>query len=153
MAEDIAVNRKALHRYQILDRYEAGIELKGTEVKAIRDGLANITSAFARVEGRQIFAWDIDIQPYARAGYVQHEPKSARRLLLHRQEIDRLASQSQTKGSTLVVLRLYWKGGRVKVEIGLAKGKEHADQRADLKEKVVKREMAREKARFNRRHA
>ncbi len=149
---DIAVNRKALHTYLVLDRLEAGIELKGTEVKSIRDGLANINNAFARVEGGQIFAYDIDIQPYARAGdYFQHVSKTARRLLLHRQEIDRLSSLSQVKGHTLVVLRLYWKGSRVKVELGVAKGKEHGDQRAVLKERVTKREMDREKANYNRR--
>jgi SsrA-binding protein len=152
MTEDIAVNRKALHSFKILDRYEAGIELKGTEVKAIRDGLANIHNAFARIEGGQMFAFDIDIQPYSRAGYSHHESKCARRLLLHRQEIEKLAAQTQIKGHTLVVLRMYWKEARVKLELGLASGKEHRDQRSDLKAKAVEREMAREKASFNRRH-
>ena len=152
MSGEIAVNRKALHGFKVLDRYEAGIELKGTEVKAIRDGLANIQNAFARVEKGQVFAYDVDIQPYSRAGYSHHDPKAIRRLLLHRSEIGRLRAQTQIKGNTLVVLRMYWKGSRVKVELGLASGKEHRDQRQDLKEKAVQREVAREKARFNRRH-
>lgn len=148
---DIAVNRKALHNFHILDRFEAGLELKGTEVKAIRAGLANINNAYARVEGRQVFLYDSDIQPYAWASYNQHLPKAARRLLLHKHEISRLITQTQIKGQTLVALRMYWKGSLVKVELGLAKGKEQRDQRADLKERVTKREMDREKASFNKR--
>ncbi len=151
MEADITVNRKALHDYHILDRYEAGMELKGTEVKSIRDGLANMTNAFAKVEGGQLFVYDVDIQPYARASFVQHVPKCPRRLLLHRQEINRIAIQTQIKGHTIVALRMYWKGSRVKLELGLAKGKEGRDQRADLKERVTKREMDRERASFNRR--
>jgi SsrA-binding protein len=152
MSEDISVNRKALHGFKILDRYEAGIELKGTEVKAIREGLANIQNAFARVESGQVFAYDVDIQPYARSGYCHHEPKAVRRLLLHRSEIAKLRAQTLIKGSTLVVLRMYWKGSRVKLELGLASGKEYRDQRADLKARAVEREMAREKASYNRKH-
>jgi SsrA-binding protein len=153
MTADISVNRKALHEYHILERFEAGIELKGTEVKSIRAGFANITNAFARVENGQVFAYDVDIQTYARASFSQHEPKRSRRLLLHKQEIDSLFGLTQIKGHTLVILRMYWKDARVKLEVGVAKGKESADKRQDLKEKADKRETDREVARFNKRHS
>jgi SsrA-binding protein len=151
--ENISLNRKALHNFLILEHFEAGIELKGTEVKSIRDGLSNLNNAFAKVEGGQVFVYDLDIQPYARASFEQHLPKTPRRLLLHRREIDRLLEQSQVKGHTIVALRLYWKGSRVKVELGIAKGKDGRDQRADLKERVSKREMDRERLNFNRRNS
>lgn len=153
MSTDISVNRKALRDYHILERFEAGIELKGTEVKSIRGGLANINNAFARVENGQVFVYDIDIQPYVRASFEQHESKRFRRLLLHKQEINRLFGVSQIKGNTIVALRMYWKDARVKIELGVAKGKESADKRQDLKEKAQKRETDREVARFNKKHA
>jgi len=149
MAAEISVNRKALRDYFIIERLEAGIELKGTEVKSIRGGLANVNNAFARVEGREIFLYDVDIQPYIRASHEQHEPKRRRRLLLHRKEIDRLLGLTQIEGRTIVALRMYWKDARVKVEIGVGKGKEQRDQRADIKARVTKREMDREAAAFN----
>ncbi len=150
---DIAVNRKALREYHILERWEAGMELKGTEVKSIRGGLANINGAFARVEGGQVWAFDVDVQAYVRASFAQHEPKRQRRLLLHAGEIERLYGLTQVRGNTLVVLRMYWKGARVKLELGLGKGKEAADKRQDLKDKAEKRESDREVARFNKKHA
>lgn len=153
MSADISVNRKALRDYHILERFEAGLELKGTEVKSIRDGLANINNAFARIEAGQAYVYDIDIQPYVRASFEQHESKRIRRLLLHKTEIERLLGQSQIKGHTIVALRLYWKDHRVKIEIGIAKGKESADKRQDLKAKATKRETDREVARFNKKHA
>jgi len=146
MSAEISVNRKALRDYHILERFEAGLELKGTEVKSIRAGLANINNAFARIEGRQAFVYDVDIQPYARASFEQHEPKRGRRLLLHRREIDRLFGQSQIKGHTLVALRMYWKEARVKIEIGVAKGKQQHDKRETIKQ----RDWARDKARIMR---
>lgn len=151
MAAEISVNRKALRDYHILERLEAGIELKGTEVKSIRAGLANVNNAFARVEGREIFLYDVDIQPYVRASHEQHEPKRRRRLLLHRKEIDRLLGLTQIEGRTIVALRMYWKDARVKIEIGVGKGKEQRDQRSDIKARVTKREMDREAANFNKR--
>ena len=153
MSADISVNRKALRDYHILERFEAGVELKGTEVKSIRDGLANINNAFARVEAGQAYVYDIDIQPYVRASFEQHESNRIRRLLLHKTEIERLLGQSQIKGHTIVALRLYWKEHRVKLEIGIAKGKESADKRQDLKAKATKRETDREVARYNKKHA
>ena len=151
MGADISVNRKALHEYFILDRFEAGLELKGTEVKSIRAGHVNLSNAFARIEKGQAWLYDVDIQPYAKASHEQHEAKRVRRLLMHKHEIVKLQALSQIKGHALVGLRLYWKKSCVKVEIGVGKGKEQRDQRADLKKRVVKREMDREAARFNQR--
>jgi SsrA-binding protein len=150
---DISVNRKALRDYHILDRIEAGVELKGTEVKSIRAGHCNLSGAFARIENGQAWLYDVDIQPYERASHEQHEPKRARRLLLHRAEIDRLLGKTQIKGLALPALRLYWKDSNVKVEIGIGEGKEQRDQRADLKQKQVKRETERAVANFNKRRA
>ena len=149
---DIATNRRATHDYLILDRYEAGLELKGTEVKSIRAGLANINNAFARIESGQMFLYGADIQPYVRASHEQHESKRGRRLLLHKKEIDKLFGQTQIKGYALVAIRLYWKEHRVKVEIGVGKGKEASDKRSTLKDRAEKMEMDREVARFNRKH-
>jgi SsrA-binding protein len=153
MSTEISVNRKALRDFHILERVEAGVELKGTEVKSIRSGLANINNAFARVERKQMFLFDADIQPWAKASFEQHAPKRQRRLLLHRKQIDRLTELTQIKGHTLVALRMYWSGANVKVEIGVAKGKEKSDQRADIKARVVKREVDREISRFNKKNA
>lgn len=152
MGSEISVNRRARHDYHILDHFEAGVELKGTEVKSIRGGYANLNQAFARVENGQVFLYDADIQPYFRASFEQHEAKRPRRLLLHKQEIARLAEATSIAGHTLVALRLYWKGPRVKVEIGIAKGKVARDKREDLKKHAMQREVEREKASFNRKH-
>jgi SsrA-binding protein len=150
MSADIITNRKALHDYHILERFEAGIELKGTEVKSIRAGLANLSNAFARVENGEVFLHEADIQPYVRASHEQHEPRRRRRLLLHKKEIDKLFELTSVKGHTLVALRMYWKDARVKIELGVGKGKEARDKRADLKERATKREVDREVSRFNR---
>lgn len=149
---DISVNRRATHDYHILERFEAGIELKGTEVKSIRAGYANLNQAFARVENGQVWLYGCDIKPYFSASFEQHEAKRERRLLLHKKEILRLAEASSVAGNTLVALRMYWKGARVKVEIAIAKGKMARDKREDLKTQAAKREMERERASFNRRH-
>lgn len=151
MSADISVNRKALRDYHILDRFEAGIELKGTEVKSIRAGLANVGNAFARIENGQAWLYDLDIQPYEKASHEQHVPKRRRRLLLHRQEIDKLFGKVEIAGHSLVALRLYWKEARVKVEIGVGKGKLAHDKRDDLKAKVEKREADRAMSDFNKR--
>jgi len=152
MSDEISVNRRALHDYHILDRFEAGIALKGTEVKSIRGGFSNLNQAFARVEKGQVFLYDSDIQPYVRASFEQHVAKRPRKLLLHKAEIAKLQEATLVAGHTLVALRMYWKSGRVKVEIGVAKGKEARDKRADLKDRAEKREMDREKANFNKKH-
>ncbi len=152
MSAEIASNRKARRDFHISDTYEAGIELKGTEVKSIRAGKVNISDAFARVEKGQLFLYGCDIQPWETAGsWFQHESKRPRRLLVHKKEILKLEQASAIKGATLPCLKMYWKNRRVKVEIGVGKGKTHADQRHDLKERVELREAQREVARFNRR--
>lgn len=153
MSTDISVNRKALRDFHILDRLEAGIELAGTEVKAIRSGLANVNNAFARVENGQVWLYDMDIQPYEKASFVQHEPKRPRRLLLHRQEIDKLLGKTQIEGQALIALRVYWKGHHVKIELALGKGKLAHDKRHDLKAKAEKRETDRVMASFNKKRA
>ena len=151
MSQEIANNRKARRDYHIGDTYEAGLELKGTEVKSVRAGKVNIADAFARVERGQIFLYGCNIQPWETAGsYFQHEAKRPRRLLLHKKEILKLDNELSVKGSTLPCLRMYWKNGRVKVELGVGKGKSHRDQRHDIKKRVELREAQREVARFNR---
>lgn len=152
MSAEISKNRKARHDYHILDTLEAGIELVGTEVKSIRAGKINIADAFARVDKGQLFLLGCDIQPWETAGpWFQHQSRRPRRLLVHKSEILKLSQQTDQKGCTLVCLRMYWKNKRVKVEIGVAKGKTHTDQRHDLKNRVEMREAQREVARFNRR--
>lgn len=151
MDADIAKNKKALHDFKVIEKFEAGIELKGTEVKSIREGKINIRDSFARVEDHQVFLYGCDIQPYANASYDQHAPKRPRRLLLNKKEINKLFAQAQIKGLTLVALRAYWRNRRVKIEIGVCRGKDHADRREALKSKVVNREAEREMARFNKR--
>jgi SsrA-binding protein len=151
MSADITTNRKALHDFHIGLRLEAGIELEGTEVKSIRAGHVNLRGSYARVENGEVFLYDADIQPYERASHEQHEPKRRRRLLLHKREIEQLHAESSIGGRTLVPMRLYWKGGRVKVELGAGKGKHAADKRDDLKQRAEKREADRVVAGFNRR--
>jgi len=152
MTDEIATNRKALRDYQILERYEAGVELRGTEVKSIRQGRLNISDAFARVERGQVWLYNLDIQAYDKAnGFTQHEPRRTRRLLLHKREILKLFGETQQKGLSLPVLRAYWKGAHVKMEIGVGRGRDKGDQREALKEKEAKREAQRVVARFNER--
>lgn len=148
---DIATNRKAPRDYHLIDRFEAGVELRGTEVKSIRQGKVNVTDAFARVDRDQVWLYNLDIQPYDKASHVQHEPRRTRKLLLHKKEIRKLIEQSLQKGLAIPVLRLYWKGPLVKVEIATGRGKTKGDQRQDIKARTENREAAREVARFNER--
>lgn len=151
MSAEIATNRKAGRDFHITAKFEAGLELKGTEVKSIRVGKINVSDAFARVEKGQVFLYGCDIQPWETAGeWFNHTAKRPRRLLLHKKEIFKLEEATSLQGCTLPLLRMYWKNRRVKVEIGIGKGKSHADQRHDLKEKVELREAQREVQRFNR---
>jgi len=147
---EVARNKKARHDFHILETYEAGLSLKGTEVKSIRRGRAGLSEAFARIENGEAWLYGCDIQPYEMASHEQHAAKRPRRLLLHRKEIDKLFGETQIKGQTLVALRLYLKNQRVKVELGLAKGKHQADQRQDIKKRVMQREVDRELARHRR---
>jgi SsrA-binding protein len=152
MSTDIASNRKAGRDFHIIDKFEAGLELKGTEVKSIRAGKINVSDAFARVENNQVFLYGCDIQPWQTAGdWFNHTPKRSRRLLLHKSEIIKLSAATAIKGCSLPLLRMYWKNRRVKVEIGVGKGKTHSDQREDIKKRVELREAQREMAHFNRR--
>jgi SsrA-binding protein len=152
MAAETILNRKALRDFHILERYEAGIELKGSEVKSIRAGKANISDAFARIEKGQAFLYNADIQPYERASHEVPAAKRVRKLLLHRHEIDKLYGLTNIEGRALVILSLHWKNGTLKAEIGVAQGKVAHDKRADLKKRAIDRETAREVARFNRKH-
>lgn len=150
MSSEIATNRKAGRDFHILEKFECGIELKGTEVKSIRAGKVNIADAFARIENAQVFLHGIHIQPWETASeWFQHNVRRPRRLLLHKREILKLEQAVAVKGCTLPLLRMYWKKRRVKVEIGIGKGKTHADQRHDIKKKVEMREAQREISRFN----
>ncbi len=152
-ANEIATNRKAPRDFHILERYEAGVELRGTEVKSIRQGKLNISDAFARVERGQVWLYNCDIQGYDKASWEQHEPRRCRRLLLHKREINKLIGFTHLKGLALPVLKAYWKNRRVKIELGVGKGKDKGDQRQDLKDRVENREAQREVARFNEKHA
>ncbi len=131
----LASNRQAFHNYFIGDRFEAGIALLGTEVKSLRGGKANLKDAFARVMGREVFLLNCHISPYSHGGYANHDPLRPRKLLLHREEIRRLAQRTTQGGDTLIPLRLYLSKGRVKVEIALARGKKLWDKRQSIKEK------------------
>ena len=139
----IATNRRALYAYEILDTFEAGIALRGPEVKSLRAGQANLTDGFAFVRGSEIFLRGVHISPYAQASRENCDPDRERKLLLHRQEIERLASKASERGFTLVPLSLYWKDGRAKVELALARGKKSFDRRETVKEREHQREMDR----------
>jgi SsrA-binding protein len=136
----IAENRKAFHDYHILETYEAGIALLGTEVKSIREGRVNLRDSFARVEGGEVFLYNVNISPYSHRGYADHEPLRQRKLLLRRDEIRKLIGKTAEKGMTIVPLRLYFKNGRVKVAVGLAKGKKDYDKRETIKRRETDRE-------------
>jgi SsrA-binding protein len=146
---EIASNRKAPRDYHILETYEAGLELRGTEVKSIRQGHMNLSDAFARVERGQVWLYGCDIKPYDKASHETHEPRRSRRLLLHKREIMKLDAAAHQKGLALPVLKAYWKGSRIKIQVAIGKGKNKADQRHDLKEKAENREAARVVAAFN----
>jgi SsrA-binding protein len=136
----VSENRKALHDYHILETFEAGVVLQGTEVKAIREGRVNLRDSFARFENGEVFVYNVHISPYSHRGYADHEPTRKRKLLLHRQEIRKLIGKTVERGLTLVPLRLYFKGGKVKVAISLAKGKQAHDKREAIKKRETDRE-------------
>ena|SRR5215211_131822 len=144
---DVASNRRARHRYEILESFEAGIELVGSEVKSLRSGKAQIAEAYAAVEDGEVWLRNAHIPPYEPAAALNHEPERPRKLLLHRNEINRLIGQTQKKGLTLVPLRIYFKGPRAKLELALVRGKEQRDRRRELRERDQKREIERELSR------
>jgi len=136
----IAENRKAFHDFHLLETFEAGIVLLGTEVKSIREGRVNLRDSFARVEDGEVFLYNVNISPYSHRGYADHEPLRRRKLLLHRDEIRKLIGKTVEKGMTLVPVRLYFKNGRVKVAVSLAKGKKDYDKRETIKRREADRE-------------
>ena len=140
---DILNNPKARRDYHILETYEAGIVLKGTEVKALRAGKGQISDAFARVENGQVFLYNAHIDEYSFGNLQNHQPKAARKLLLHKAEIRKLFGQASVKGHALVPLSFYWKSGKVKVSLGLGKGKMQFDKRDDIKKRDSDRELKR----------
>ena len=138
--KNIAENRKAFHDYHIVETFEAGIVLDGTEVKAIREGSANLRDSFARLEDGQVWVYNVHINPYSHRGYADHLPTRKRKLLLHRHEIRKLIGKTVEKGMTLVPTKLYFKNGHVKVALGLAKGKQAHDKRETIKRREADRE-------------
>ena len=136
----IADNRKAYFDYHILDTFEAGIALLGTEVKGIREGHANLRDSYARVEEGEIWLYNVHINAYSHRGYADHDPKRRRKLLLHRQEVRKLIGKTVEKGLTLVPTRLYFKNGHVKVALALARGKQAHDKRETVKRREADRE-------------
>jgi SsrA-binding protein len=139
----ICTNRKAYHDYDILETYEAGICLTGTEVKSLRDNRANLKESLARVENNEVFLFNCHIAQYPYGNIQNHEPTRVRKLLLRKQEINRLIGKTQEKGLTLIPLKLYFKKGKAKVELGLAKGKRLYDKRAIIKKREHEKEMRR----------
>ena len=140
---DIATNRQARHRYNLLDKWEAGLVLTGTEVKSLREGKAQIKDGYAALRDGEVWLHNVHIPPYAPASRENHEPERPRKLLMHKREIERLIGKTREKGLTLVPTRMYFRGGRAKVEIALARGKDVGDKRQALKEREMKREMER----------
>ena len=143
----IASNRKAYHDYTILETFEAGIALTGTEIKSIRSGKVNLADAYARIERGEAWLIGAHIAPFEQANRYNHEPKRERKLLLHRSEIDELLGRTKAKGQTIVPLRLYLNPrGRAKVELALARGKQLHDRRRDIADRDARRDIARELA-------
>jgi SsrA-binding protein len=140
---DVASNRYASYRFELLDKIECGIALQGTEVKALREGGAQLKDGYALVRDGELYLHNVHIPPYGPAARANHEPERDRRLLAHRRQIDKLAAQVKEKGLTLVPTRIYFSDGRAKVEIAVAKGKDQFDKRHAIKERESKRDMDR----------
>ncbi|MBI5739216.1 MAG: SsrA-binding protein SmpB [Nitrospirae bacterium] len=139
----VATNRKAYHDYHIGETYEAGISLLGTEVKSLREGKANLKDSYAIVKNNEMFLLNCHISPYSHGNIFNHDPLRTRKLLLHRKEINKLFEHMTQKGFTLVPLKIYFKDGKAKVQIGLAKGKRQYEKREAVKEKDARREIER----------
>jgi len=136
----VADNRKAFHDYHVLDSWEAGVALLGTEVKAIREGRVNLRDSYAKLEKGEIWLMNVHISPYSHTGYAGHEERRQRKLLLHREEIRKLTGRVVERGLTLVPLQMYFKGGRIKVALALVKGKQAHDKREAIRKREVDRE-------------
>ncbi len=144
-AGDVASNRQASFRYELLDRFEAGMVLRGTEVKALRDGGAQLKDSYATINpDGEMWLHNLHIPPYKPAARENHPPERNRKLLLHRREIERIVGRISEKGLTIVPTRIYFKDGRAKVEIALARGKDRFDKRQSIKEREMKRDLDRE---------
>jgi SsrA-binding protein len=139
----VAENRQARHEYQLLERLEAGIVLTGTEVKSLREGRASLRRSYADIRDGELWLVGANIASYEKGSIGQHDPERARKLLLHRREIDSLTGKVQERGLTLVPLRLYFKDGRAKVELALARGKDVRDKRRDIAKREAQRDMER----------
>jgi SsrA-binding protein len=137
----VATNRRARHEYEILETLEAGLVLRGTEVKSLRDGQVNFKDSYATVRNGEAWLRGCHINPYSHGTDANHEPERDRKLLLHKREITRIVGKTSEKGLTVVPLKIYFKAGRIKIEIGLARGKKLHDKRATLRERETKREM------------
>ncbi|GAB6072489.1 SsrA-binding protein SmpB [Venenivibrio stagnispumantis] len=140
----VATNKSAFHNYNILEKYEAGIVLTGSEVKSLREGNCNLKDSFVRIEGGEAYLYNCYIGPYKPAAKLGHDPTRPRKLLLHKREILKLMGKVQEKGLTIIPTQIYFKNGKAKVEIALAKGKVKYEKREAIKEKDLKREMAKD---------
>src|SRR5437763_243538 len=141
--QPICRNKRAFHEYEIFDKLECGIVLQGTEVKSLREGTANLEDAYARIDGGEVWLIGSDIPEYAMGNRMNHKPKRPRKLLLHRREIGKFAGKASQRGFTLVPLRLYFKDGRAKVELAVARGKQQFDKRQSQKKADAQREIRR----------
>ena len=141
---DVATNRRARHKFELLDRIEAGIELTGTEVKSLRDGKAQLGDAYATIQAGEVWLRNAHIPPYPPAAGQNHDPERPRRLLLHRYEIERLVGRIERRGLTLIPTRIYFKGPYAKVELALARGKEQRDRRREIRDRDTRREVERD---------
>ena len=146
---DVATNRRARHKFEWIEKVEAGVVLRGSEVKSLRNGKAQMTDAYAVVDDGEVWLRNLHIPPYEPASRENHEPERPRKLLMHRREIERLIGKTQERGLTLVPTRVYFKGRNAKVEIALAKGKDTRDRRRDLKAREQSREIERALADHN----
>jgi SsrA-binding protein len=144
----LAANRAASHEYHLLERFEAGIALTGTEVKSARDGRVSLKEAYAKIERGEVFLYDAHFSPYAQGGRENPDPVRTRKLLLHAKEIRKLSRATESGGMTLVPTKLYLKGGRIKIEIALARGKKAFDKREASRQEEARREMARLRGRI-----
>jgi len=141
---DVATNRRARHKFELLDRVECGIELTGTEVKSLREGRAQLGDAYAVIDRGEVWLRNAHIPPYPPAANQNHDPERPRRLLLHRYEIERLAGRADRRGLTLIPTRIYFKGPYAKVELALARGREQRDRRREIRDRDVRREVERD---------
>ena len=141
---DVVTNRRARHKFELVEKFEAGIVLRGSEVKALRGGKAQMTDAYAVVDAGEVWLRKLHIPPYEFATIDAHDPERPRKLLLHRAEIERLVGKTAQKGLTLVPVRIYFKGPRAKVELALARGKEGRDRRREIADRDVRRDVERE---------